>query len=82
MKVKVLLAKNILAPLVVTAAVSATDGGIQEKIHDSGTITLTISNEEMNDITKIFKALEDFNFLLKGVAKTIKNETKEPNGGF
>ena len=32
-----------------------------------------ISNEEMNDIIKIFQALEDSIILLKGVTKTIKN---------
>ena len=31
---------------------------------------------------KIVKALEDFNILLKGVTKTIKNEAKEQKGGF
>ena len=31
---------------------------------------------------KIVQALEDFNFLLKGVTKTIKNEIKEQKGGF
>ena len=31
---------------------------------------------------KIVQALEDSNVLLKGVTKTIKNETKEQNGGF
>ena len=36
----------------------------------------------MNDIIKIIKALENSNILLKGVTKTIKNETKEQNGGF
>ena len=41
-----------------------------------------ISNEEMNDIMKIVQALEDSNILLKGVTKTIKNETKEEKGGF
>ena len=40
-----------------------------------------ISNEEMNDI-KIVQALKDSNILLKGVTKTIKNETKEQKGGF
>ena len=72
-KVTVLLAKNILAPLGITAAASAIDAGIQKKIHGSGTTTLIISNEEMNDIIKIVQALEDFNILLKGVTKTIKN---------
>ena len=53
-----------------------------KKIHGSGTTTLIISNEEMNDIKKIVQALEDFNILWKGVTKTMKNETKEQKGGF
>ena len=53
-----------------------------KKIHGSGTTTLIISNEEMNDIMKIVQALEDSNILLKGVTKTIKNETKEQKEGF
>ena len=36
----------------------------------------------MNDIVKIVQALEDSNILLKGVTKTIENETKEQKGGF
>ena len=56
---------------------SAIDAGIQKNIHGSGTTTLKISNEEMNDIIIIMQALEDSNILLKGVTKTIKNETKE-----
>ena len=82
MKVVVPLAKNILAPLGITAAASAIDAGIQKKIHGSGNTTLIISNEEMNDIIKIVQALEDSNILLKGVTNTIKNETKEQKGGF
>ena len=41
-----------------------------------------IPNEEINGIMKIVQALEDSNVLLKGVTKTIKNETKEQKGGF
>ena len=55
---------------------------MQKKIYGLGTTTLIISNEEMNDIIKIFQALEDSNILLKGVTKTIKNETKEQKGEF
>ena len=36
----------------------------------------------MNDIMKSVQVLEDYNVLLKGVTKTIKNETKEQKGGF
>ena len=70
----VLLAKNISALLGITAAASAIDAGIQKKMHGSGTITLIISNEEMNEIMKIVQALEDSNMLLKGITKTIENE--------
>ena len=77
MKVAIPLAKNVLAPLRITAAASAIDAGIQQKIHGSGTTTLIILNEEMNDIMKIVQALNDSNILLQGVTKTIKNETKE-----
>ena len=76
MKVAVPSAKNILAPLGITAAASAIDAGIQKKIHGSGTTTLMISNKEMNGILKIVQALEGSNILLKGITKTIKNETK------
>ena len=82
MNVSVPFAKIVLAPLGITAAASAIDAGIQKKIHGSGTTTLIISNEEMNDITKVVQALEDSNILLKGVTKTIKNETKEQKEDF
>ena len=80
MKVVIPSAKNVLVPLGITAAASAIDAGIEKKIHGSG--TLIISNEEMNDMIKIIQALEHSNILLKGVTKTIKNETKEQKGGF
>ena len=84
MKVVIPLAKNVLAPLGITPAASATDGGIQKKkkIRNSRTTTLIISNEGMNDIMKIVQALEDSNLLLKGVTITIKNERKKQKGGF
>ena len=49
---------------------------------ESGTTTLVISNEEMNDIMKIVKSLEESGLLIKGVSETIKNEAKEQTGGF
>ena len=36
----------------------------------------------MNGIMKIVEALENSGILLKGVSKTIENETKEQRGGF
>ena len=82
MKIPIPLAKSILAPLGITAAASAIDAGLKKKIHGSGTTTLIISNEEMNDIMKTVQVVEDSNILIKGVTKTIKNETKEQKGGF
>ena len=58
LKVGICLAKNVLAPIGITAAASPVEGGIQKKIHGPGTTTLIISNEEMKDIMKIIQALE------------------------
>ena len=54
----------------------------KKKIHGSETTTLIISNEEMNDIMKIVQALEDSDILLKGVTKTIEDETKNKKVDF
>ena len=81
MKVAMPLAKNVLAPLGLTTAMSAIDGSIQKKIHGSG-VKLIIEEEDMQDIIKIIKELENSDILLKGVSKTIENEIKERRGGF
>ena len=44
--------------------------------------TLIISNNEMEDIIKIVKSLEDSGLLLKAVTETVQNEVKEQKGGF
>ena len=81
MKVAMPLAKNVLAPLGLTAAMSAIDGSMQKKIHGSG-VNLIIEEEDMQDIIKIIKKLENSDILLKGVSKTIENKIKEQRGGF
>ena len=81
MKVAMPLAENVLAPLGLTAAMSAIDRSIQKKMRGDG-IKLAIEQEDMNDIIKIIEALENSGILLKGVTKTIENETKEQRGGF
>ena len=43
---------------------------------------MIIPNEEINDIMKIVKSLEESGLLIKSVIKTIKNEAKEQKGGF
>ena len=54
MKVAMPLAKNVLAPLGLTAAMSEIDGGIQKKMRGDG-IKLIIEQEDMNDIIKLLK---------------------------
>ena len=79
------LAKSVLIPLGLTATESAADAGIHKKILGSGhnnNTTLIISNDEIYDIFKIVKSLEDSGVLLKGVSETIQNESKEQRGGF
>ena len=82
MKVAMPLAKNVSAPLRISAAMSAIDGSIKKKMFGSGTTTLIILNDEMDDILKIVKSLESSGFLLKGVSETIQHEAKEQRGGF
>ena len=84
------LAKSVLISLGLTAAASAADAGIHKKILGSGhpldlaphNTILIISNDEMDDILKIVKSLEDSGLLLKGVSETIQHEAKEQRGGF
>ena len=58
---------------------SAIDGSIQKKSHGSG-VKLIIEEEDMQDIIKIIKELENSDILLKGVSKTIENEIKKQRG--
>ena len=91
------LMKNVLKPLVKTvliplgiAAASATDSTIHKKGVQiwcasfvlSFVYDLKISNEEMNDIMKLVKSLEEPSLLIKGISETIKNEPKEQKGEF
>ena len=46
----------------------------------SGTTALIISNDEMDDILKIAKSLENSGVLLKGVSEKIQHEAKEQRG--
>ena len=82
MKVAMPSAKNVLAPLRLSAAMSAIDGSIKRKMLGSGATTLIISNDEMDDILEIVKSLENSGLLLKGVNETIQHESKEQRGGF
>ena len=85
------LAKSVLIPLGLTVAASAADAGIHKKILGSGNrpsssashiIALIISNNEMEDIIKTVKCLEDSGLLLKGATETVQNEVKDQKRGF
>ena len=66
-----------------TAAASAADAAINKKILGSGNhITLIISNDDMQDLLKIVKSLEDTGLLLNRITETVKNEVKEQKGGL
>ena len=49
----------------------------KKKNQESGTTALTTSNEEMEDIVKIVKLLEESGLLIQGIKEAIKNETKK-----
>ena len=51
------LAKSVLLPLEVSAGIS---GAIQKKIYESGTTALIIQNEEIENLMKIVKSLEEW----------------------
>ena len=85
------LAKIICNTIRINSSSSATDAAIHEKVFESGTTTLIISNKEMNDINKIVKSLEESGLLIKDVnnnvtyfdrfeVKHIPKEIKKPIG--
>ena len=54
-----------------------------KKILGSGnTVTLIVSNNEIEDIIKIVKSLEDTGLLLKGVTETVQNQVKNKKEDF
>ena len=83
------LAKSVLIPLGLTPAASAADAGLHIKILRSGrrnssssashnNATIIISNNDMEDLIKIVKSLENSGLLLKGVtAESVQNEIKK-----
>ena len=58
----------VLIPLRLTVAASATHAAIHKNIFGLGTTALIISNEQMEDIMKIVKSLEESGLLIKGVS--------------
>ena len=71
-----------MIPLGLTPAASAADAAIQNKTYGLGITTVIIWNEEMKDIIKIVKSLEESVLLTEGVSKAIENEEREQKGIF
>ena len=76
------LAKSVLIPLRLTAVAAATDAAIHKKMFGSGSTKLIISNEEIEEIMRNVKSLEESGLLIKYISETIKNERKEQKVGF
>ena len=79
--VPTLLAKSVIVPLWLIVTASATYATIQNKTFGSGTM-LVFSIEDLNDITKIVKSLEDAGLMVKVVTGKVKNEIKQQKPGF
>ena len=71
-------AKSVLIPLGLTATASGAEAGVHKKYQD----LVIQSNNEIEDIIKIVKSLEDSGLLLDGVTKNVQNEVKEQKGGL
>ena len=84
------LGKDVLLPLRLSTGMYAAGAAIQKKIYGSGCLsdllwritTLISSNEEMEDIMKVVKSVEESGLIIKGISETIKDEAKEQKGEF
>ena len=70
------LAKNVFLPFGLSTGMSAADAVIQKKTYGSGSTALITSNEEMEDIIKIAKSLEESRLLIKYISGAIKKKAK------
>ena len=76
------LRKNVLIPLGLTAAASATDAALHKKMFGSGVTNFINSNEEMNNIIKIVKSLQESGLLIKALTKQLKKRPKSKSEDF
>ena len=83
LKIVLPLMKNVLQPLAkgvstgLTSASPGTEAVFQKKVFGSVMTILLISDEEMNDITKIIKSLKQSGLLITGVSEAVKKEAKK-----
>ena len=80
------LLKSVIKPLSMlglTDVASAIDAAKSKKnLGSGGHTTLIISNDDIQDLLKIVKSLENRGILLDGITETVKNEFKEQKSGF
>ena len=81
------LARNNLPELVsnlVSNAINQFERKISGKAAVSARKRLTwfISNEDLNNIIKTIKLLEDLNALIDGITETVKHDIRKQEGGF
>ena len=70
------------AYILVKGKIAIAGAGNDAATRQAATRDLIISNDEMDDILKIVKSLEDSGVLLKSVSETIQHDAKEQRGGF
>ena len=73
------LPKSVSIPLGLSTRMSVANAATYEL---GRKIALIISNEEMKNIMKIVKLLEELGLLRKGIRETIKNEAKNEEEDF
>lgn len=85
------LVKNVIGPLVITAAASAIDGAIQNKMHGRGILnnddndydtSISIKEKELKDILKIMKSIEENGVFIEGISDTVKQKVNKQKGGL
>ena len=76
------LAKWVLEPVRLNATASTIDVAIQKKIYDLGMTILIFSNEEIDDMMRIIKSLEEFSLLIKSISEIVESEVKQQKRGI
>ena len=79
---------KVCVPLATMSSASTIDSAIQRKMHARGVARaekrnhLIISNEDMNNIFKVIKTLENLGVLISGISKIVKHEIKKQEHGY
>ena len=79
---------KVCVPLATMSSASTIDSAIQRKMRARGVARaekrnhLIISNEDMNNIFKVIKTLENLGLLIGGTSKIVKHEIKKQEDGF